>query len=166
MIQSLSALSRTYDTLSFSDAYLSVPSDFKEGPCSRHTQDRWCSGKLTSGMSDEKKYYDESNWWKRNYCDEISSEVNCRNLHTTNIRIRNCVNDITNLPSESVDNVKDRLAIPVPTDSLDQVMAKDETSLQLRYTIYCLVVEICNYFPSKFNVVENYQYRCTFWLIW
>ena len=132
MIQSLSALSSLYDTISVSDAYLSAPSDFKEGRCPRHTQERWCSGRLTSGMSDEKKYYDEINWWKRNYCDEILSEVNCRSLEATNTRLRNCTSEMVKLPSESANNVKDRLTIPVPKDTLDQVMVQDETNFQFR----------------------------------
>ena len=132
MIKSLTALSEMCDAFSYSDAYLSNQSEIKEGNCSKHTQEKWCPGRLTSGMSDEKSRYDEKSLLRNHYDNDISLELNCSILHRTNTKLRKCLGDLSQQPAESMDDVKHRLSIPVPKDDLDRVMAGDESSLLTR----------------------------------
>ena len=120
-----------YDAFSYSDAYLSNQSEIKEGSCPRHTQEKWCPGRLTSGMSDEKSRYDE-NSLLRNHDNDISLELDCSILKRTNTKLRNCLGDLSQQPAESMEDVKQRLTIPVPKDNLDHVMSGDESSLLTR----------------------------------
>ena len=129
MIGSLTALSEMCDAFSYSDAYLCNKSEIKEGKCSRHTQEKWCPGRLTSGMSDEKSHHGE----KRNhYDDDISLELNCSILNRTNTKLRNYLGDLSQQPAESLEDIKQRLSIPVPKEDLDCVTARDESSLLTR----------------------------------
>ena len=127
-IQSLTALSEMFDTFSYSDAYLSSPSEIKEGKCCRHTQEKWGPGRIISGMSDERTYCDERSLLRSRYSENISTELNCSILNITNTKLKHCVQELSHQPAKGVEDIKHRLSIPVPHEKLNQIVTTDISS--------------------------------------
>lgn len=125
IVDTLTALSNMYDNFSFTDSYLSLESELCEGS----TKDKlltWQSGRLMSGLSDDKHLHDGKEWCY-DLCNDIRTQIHVRSLCQVNAEL----DAVTGRIPQSLMNqsdIKDRFTLPVPRERLKCVSMQDCTA--------------------------------------
>ena len=128
MCSSLRALSQLHDTLSFADCFQTFKNERMEGSCKSNTWNSYSPAELSAGLLDEHAMdqHKEQNGF------DILSYIEVSAIDRLNKALHSVNQEVTELPPDSLKDVRDRISLPVYTEKVNQVSVTNESSLQLR----------------------------------